>query len=536
MTEPFHLTYTDDRYDPRWRVIEGDALIESLELSADVIIVGSGAGGGVTAEILAEAGLSIIIVEEGPLKTAKDFRMREDEAYASLYQEAAARKTKDKAINILQGRSVGGSTTVNWTSSFRTPIPTRDYWHSEFGTLGVDDDTMLPWFAAAEARFGIAPWPVEPNANNALLRDGAEKLGWHAEVIPRNVRGCANLGYCGTGCPMNAKQSMLITTIPNALRHGATLITRVRIEKLHWQDGVVHTAEGVTMDAYGQKNESIKVTLAAKHFVLSGGAINTPALLLRSQVPDPNGLIGTRTFLHPVVISLALMPTEVRADAGAPQSIYSDEFVWKQGVSGPCGYKLEVPPIHPLIGSTIHLVHGKTHSEFMSKMPFVQATLALLRDGFHPDSPGGTVELDDYGDAQLDYPVTDYLLNSMHEAFERMAELQFAAGAEQVLPLHMDANTVRSFAEAKALIASLPKLTPRTQVVSAHVMGGCAFGEDKTKTVCDSTGRLRGFANVSVHDGSLFPTSLGVNPQLSIYGLVMKLATGLAATLSNPDL
>ncbi len=531
MSEPFHLTYTDDRYDPSWHVIEGDNLTASLELDADVIIVGSGAGGGVTAEILALAGLKVILVEEGPLKTAKDFRMREDEAYATLYQEAAARKTKDKAINILQGRSVGGSTTINWTSSFRTPKPTRDYWQSEFGTQGVDDDTMLPWFAAAEQRFGIAPWPVAPNANNALLRDGAQKLGWHAEVIPRNVRGCANLGYCGTGCPMNAKQSMLITTIPNALRHGATLITRVRIDKLHWQADRVQMAEGLAMDGFGQKIPGIQIKLTGKHFVLSGGAMNTPALLLRSEIPDPNGLIGTRTFLHPVVISIALMPNEVRADAGAPQSIYSDEFVWKNGVSGPCGFKLEVPPIHPLIGSTILLQHGQSHAEFMRQLPNAQATLALLRDGFHPESVGGNVQIDDYGDVQLDYPVTDYLLHSMHEAFERMAELQFAAGAEQVLPLHMDARPVRSFAEAKQLIASLPRVTPRTQVVSAHVMGGCAFGEDETKTVCDSNGRLRGFTNVSVHDGSLFPTSLGVNPQLSIYGLVMKLATELAAAL-----
>ena len=530
-SEYFHQTYTDDRYDPSWRIIEGDTLDESLELTADVVIIGSGAGGGVTAEILAQAGLNVIIVEEGPLKTAKDFRMREDEAYSQLYQEAAARKTKDKGINILQGRSVGGSTTINWTSSFRTPLPTREYWQREFGTIGVDDATMTPWFEQAEARFGIEKWPVEPNPNNRILREGAEKLGWHAEVIPRNVRGCANLGYCGTGCPMNAKQSMLITTIPNALRHGATLLTRVRIESLQWQGDRVTAADGVTMDNWGQKVDNVRVKLTAKHFVLSGGAINTPALLLRSKVPDPHQLIGTRTFLHPVVISLALMPFDVRADAGAPQSIYSDEFVWKHGVSGPCGYKLEVPPIHPLIGSTILLRHGQTHAAFMAQLPRVQATLALLRDGFHPESAGGKVEIDAYGDALLDYPVSDYLLNSMHEALERMAELQFTAGAEQVLPLHKDATPVKSFADAKALIATLPKQTPRTQVVSAHVMGGCALGEDEKKTVCDSNGRLRGFANVSVHDGSLFPTSLGVNPQLSIYGLVMKLATELAKTL-----
>ncbi|NQD36303.1 GMC family oxidoreductase [Permianibacter sp. IMCC34836] len=529
----FHQTYADDRYDPSWRHINGETLTDSLTLSADVVIIGSGAGGGVTAEILAEAGLSVLIIEEGPLKTAKDFRMREDEAYAQLYQEAAARKTKDKAINILQGRSVGGSTTVNWTSSFRTPKPTREYWQHEFGTTGVDDAVMQPWFERAEARFGIAPWPVAPNANNAALRDGAARMGWHAEVIPRNVRGCANLGYCGTGCPMNAKQSMLITTIPHALALGATLVSRVRIETLNWQGSRVQSATGTAMDAFGQHRDGVRVNVTGKHFVLSGGAINTPALLLRSQLPDPNRLIGARTFLHPVVISVALMPTPVHADAGAPQSIYSDEFVWKHGVSERCGYKLEVPPVHPLIGSTILLRHGLEHAGFMRELPRVQATLALIRDGFHPQSVGGRVELDAHGDALLDYPVTGYLLDGMHDAYLRMAELQFAAGAEQVLPLHKDATPYRALAQAKTAIAGLAKDPLRTQMVSAHVMGGCAFGEDAAKTVCDSHGRLRGFDNLSVHDGSLFPTSLGVNPQLSIYGLVMKLATELAGELTH---
>ena len=154
--------------------------------------------------------------------------MRESEAYRDLYQESAARKTADKAINILQGRCVGGGTTVNWTSSFRTPVTTLAHWQSAYGLNGFDEPGLAPWFARVEERLGIAPWSVAPNANNAALARGAGKLGigWHA--IRRNVRQCWNLGYCGLGCPTNAKQSMLVTTIPHALDRGATLVTRAR--------------------------------------------------------------------------------------------------------------------------------------------------------------------------------------------------------------------------------------------------------------------------------------------------------------------
>ena len=200
-----------------WKVIDASTLAQDLTLDADVAITGSGAGGGTTAEILALAGLDVVVLEEGPLKTSSDFRMRESDAYPELYQESAARKTRDKAINILQGRCVGGGTTVNWTSSFRTPPATLEFWQRRFGLVGFTVEDLAPWFAQMEARLSIAPWEVEPNANNETLARGAKRIGIAASAIRRNVKGCWNLGYCGMGCPVNAKQSMLVTTIPGAL-------------------------------------------------------------------------------------------------------------------------------------------------------------------------------------------------------------------------------------------------------------------------------------------------------------------------------
>lgn len=215
-----------------WNVIDGAALSADRSFDADVVIVGSGAGGGVSAEILTRAGLKVLIVEEGMLKSSKDFKMREADAYPQLYQESAARKTRDKAINILQGRTVGGSTTVNWTSSFRTPPATLAVWQKTFGLADYSPAALAPWFEQMEARLGVAPWLTAPNENNDILARGAARIGIATASIKRNVRGCWNLGYCGMGCPTNAKQSMLVTTIPAALDGGATLLTRVRAERL----------------------------------------------------------------------------------------------------------------------------------------------------------------------------------------------------------------------------------------------------------------------------------------------------------------
>ncbi len=496
----------------------------------DLVIIGSGAGGGVAAEILSQSGLRVAIVEEGPLKTQQDFKLNEASAYPDLYQEAASRKTIDKSIAILQGRSVGGSTTVNWTSSFRTPPQVLDHWQSEFGIQELSPQELEPWFKRMEQRLSIQPWVVPPNANNQTLFDGAQALGWHAAAIPRNVRGCANLGYCGLGCPLNAKQSMLVTTIPQALQQGARLYSNAYCETVKHQGDKVSSVILRGVNRQGKPTDT-QLELHCDTVILSAGAMGSPAILMRSKLPDPENLIGKRTFLHPVAASIARMKHVVDPYYGAPQSIYSDEFLWRDGLSGKMGYKLEVPPIHPVLGSTLIPMHGKLHSEFLQQLPYLHASLALLRDGFHQASQGGTVLLDGSGRPLLDYPLNDYLWEGVKHAMQNMVELQFAAGAERVYPIHMDARWQLTYKQAHDLIDELTMRAVRAPLFSAHVMGGAAMGDDAKKSVVNSRGRLHQMQNLYVLDASIFPTSLGVNPQLTIYALSAKLASQLAESL-----
>jgi choline dehydrogenase-like flavoprotein len=516
-----------------WQVLDGATLSASQEFEADVIVIGSGAGGGTSAEILAKAGLRVLIVEEGRLYYQKDFNMDELAAYPKLYQEGMSRVTADGSIAILQGRCVGGSTTVNWTASFRTPPATLNYWADQFGLDSLRPERLTGWFDNRIDRHHIEPWATRPNENNDILRRGCEALGFEWAVIPRNVKACWNLGYCGVGCPANAKQGALLTTIPGALNHQAQLIYGLRADRLTLQQDRIESLLATPMAEDGITPRPYQVRLRARHFVIAASAMGSPGLLLRSKVPDPYERLGTRTFLHPVNATVADMPDRVDPFYGAPQSIYSDQFVFSQGVDGPAGFKLEVPPLHPALTAGVLPGHGETHQADLARLPFMQTTIALLRDGFHPESSGGQVALRPDGSPVLSYPITDYLWAGMRQSFLRMAEIQFAAGAKRVRLLHLDSPWFHSWKEARSAIASLPMKAHRVRVFTAHQMGGCGMGADPRQSVANAYGEHHQVANLSIHDASLFPTSLGVNPQLTIYMLAARNSTRLASRLIN---
>lgn len=516
-----------------WNVTNAAQLQQDLILEADIAIVGSGAGGATSAEILSAAGFKVLLIEEGGLFTSSDFKLQEDEAYPTLYQEGLGRMSKDGAITILQGRAVGGTTLVNWTSCFRTPEPTLTHWASEHGVRGHSSDELAPWFARMEERLGISPWAMPPNANNDVLRRGCEQLGLHWQVIPRNVRGCWNLGYCGLGCPTNAKQSMLVTSIPALLDNGGELVYLARAERLQLDGGRVTGLECVAMDERCVAPTGRRIQVRARHYILAGGSINTPGLLLRSEAPDPHSILGKRTFLHLTTFSWAQFDQPINPFYGAPQSIYSDHFQWQNGATGPMGYKLEVPPMQPGFSATVLGGTGVANSELMQQLPNSNMMIALLRDGFHPDSSQGEVQLRSDGSPVLDYRLTDYTWEAVRRTYQSMADIQFAAGARTVTPVHNDARPAKNLAEAREMIDALDLRRFKARLGSAHVMGGCAMGEDATRAVTDSLGRHHQVENLSIHDGSLFPTSIGANPQLSIYGITARLSSLLAERLAG---
>jgi len=510
-------------------VIDGSRINKNLELSADICVIGSGAGGAVAAHTLVTAGKDVLIVEEGGYFSHLDFSMNEAEVYPKLYQEGLQRATQDLGIAILQGRAVGGTTVVNWTTCFRTPEDVVDHWRTHHHVGGFKLADIIPHYEWIEDRLCMQKVPKEQmNPNNRKLFEGCKALGWQVDTIKRNVYACMNSGYCGMGCPYNAKRSMLVTLIPDAITSGARLLFRCRIDRLVENNNGIDHAEGtlLTTDGYHTRTETVRIK--AKHFIVAGGAINSPALLLRSGIND-HDRVGKRTFFHPSIVSVGLYDDPIEAYYGAPQSAASHHFSHR---SENVGFFLEAAPLHPVLASTALPGFGFDHHENMKPFSHIAPHTALTIDGFHSDLPGGQVTLRPSGTPLINYPLTPALWESFRFAQKRLAQAQFASGAKSVMTLHDPPLVMRS-PNNIADIDEQPFETCRIGVFSAHQMGGCGMGDNhQTAVVRSEDLRHHRLSNLYVMDGSVFPTSLGVNPQQSIYGLVRLMASRLVERIT----
>lgn len=507
-------------------VTDGSAQTGNLDLKAEVCVVGTGAGGAMTAATLAAAGHEVLLVEEGGYYTSDDFTMREKDVVPKLYQESATRATADAGIAILQGRAVGGTTVVNWTTSFRTPEDVVDHWKTKHRVGGFSYADLLPHYEWIEKRLSIAQVAYETlNANNKALYDGCKAMGWSVETLRRNVHACLQTGMCHLGCPVNAKRSMLVTMIPDAIDAGAKLVFRARGDRFESEGGEVKRLVGSFLDGEGHATTGKTFTVTAKRFVLSGGAINSPALLLRSGI-DGGGRVGMRTFLHPVVGSAGVYDAPIEPYHGAPQSAASHHFAHR---GDEVGFFLEAVPWYPSLAASAVPGFGKDHEEQMALAAHTATHIAICIDGFHDDVPGGRVTLRPSGAPLVDYPIVPKLWSAFRFAQKRLAEAQFASGAKRVSTLH-DPPVAMQLKMDEASIDAAPWQTGSCPVFTAHQMGGCGMGDDPSTSVVRSQDlRHHTIKNLYVMDGSVFPTSLGVNPQQSIYGLTRLMASRLAA-------
>ena len=512
------------------RIITGDEVSADVAIDCDVCVVGSGPGGSWLAHELVAQGKSVVMLEEGGYHTRREFDLTEGTAFGNLYQDLGNRTTDDQSISLLQGRSVGGGTTINWCSSFRTPERILKTWAEVHGVTGITTEALTPHWDHIERRLHIAEWPqAQMNKNNKVLWEGLGKLNYERGLIKRNVHGCANLGYCGMGCPIDAKQSMLVTVIPDAVEKGLTLYANASVRKLETSGRKITAVHAEILDPGTQRPTGKKVKITAKVTAVCGGALNSPALLLRSGL-DAGGRVGKRTWLHPVVLMLALFEERIDAFSGAPQSVYSHHFIDRG--PGKIGFFLEVPPVHPMLGATVNTYVGAPLLELLKQLPYLQACLAITVDGLLPEEQGGTVRLKDgaYSRLSFNYELGPANWEAFREACKEMARVQFAAGAKKVLSLHYDPVVLESPDDLDRLDrASWEKL--KVRVTTAHQMGGCPMGKDPNTSVVDSTLKFHGMDNLFVVDGSVFPTSLGVNPQESIMGISRLAAQFVAAAV-----
>ncbi len=503
------------------RVTTGAELAGDVRLTTEVLVIGTGAGGAVAAARLAEAGREVVLLEEGGFWTAADFTEREVDMTERLYAEQGLRATEDLAVTMLQGRAVGGGTTVNWMIMLRTPDWVLDEWARDAGATGLSPAELRPVFELIEREVHARTVPDDAHSpNNRILLDGAAALGWRAGPAVINAAGCVRAGTCGFGCRYDARRGAARTWIPRALAAGARLYCDARADRIELAGAGPRRTKRVTatlLDRAGGPPRG-RLTIEAPVVVLAGGAVGTPALLLRSGLGG--GGVGRWLRLHPTTAVVGRHDREVYAAAGIPLSTMCDHFL--RGDDG-YGFWIECPPFHPSLAAVACPGFGEGHHRVLDDFPRLAAMIALARDGADRLRSSGAVTVDRSGRTRIRYRLAPRDARTLTAAIEAAARLQLAAGAREVLTLHRDPVRLTSERDL-ATLRDRPMGPNDISLFSAHVNGTCRMGTDPASSGADPDGTRHGVPGLYICDGSLLPTAPGVNPQETIMALASVVA------------
>jgi len=496
-----------------------------LRWEAEVAVVGSGAGGAVSAKELAEAGIDVALLEEGGYLRYSDFNQRERDMYRRLYRDQAAQATRDLSINVLQGRAVGGSTVINNCICFRTPERVLTRWQAEFGLEALSADSLRPYFERVEATLGVVPIvSAEVNENNRILLEGCERLGYRAGTFSHNRKDCVGCGYCMLGCPYERHQSVDMNYVPRALDAGCRLFTRCRVEEILTEGGRLAGVAGSVLDE-GSGQPRAWFTLRAPLVVLAAGAIHTPALLLLNRLANGSGQVGRGLALHPLAASFARFDRLIDGFVGIPQSAYCNQFETLE--DGSDGFILEGIFALPALFASICPSFGEEHLSMMRDYRHLSGMYAMIQDDGR-----GTVSLGEGGRPVIDYHLGERERHLIRRGLQESARIFFAAGATLVTTLLSQPLVLRGREE----IARLEELSLRPNemaLFSAHPQASCRMHADPRQGPIDGYGESHDVPNLFVADASAFPTSVGINPQITIMALASRQASVIRRRLGR---
>jgi choline dehydrogenase-like flavoprotein len=498
-----------------------------IEKAYDVVIIGSGAGGGTAAQRLAplvRQGYRVLVIEQGARLADDEFTGRELDMADALYEDGGGFLTADGTMTLAFGRTYGGSTVVYTGTSLIAPERVIRRWdvpgldaadlarrsgrYMQENSVHYLDDTLI-------------------NDNNRLFREGAERAGYVCEQFPLNVRGCLGSSLCNLGCPNAAKQGTHRVQLPAAERAGVEVVTR---------------AEALRIDATGSSGRYVTVRVHAREpggkgahsdwapgeyridagaIVAAGGAIGSTALLLRSGLRERLPRLGHAFTCHPAFILAGEHGRAITNDVGHPKSFFVDRAEAE-------GFVLETCMYFPFTTAKNLTGSGAEHEAMLRAYPRLQMILVLACDRATPDN---RIEVDRAGRPVVHYRFTRDVIASMVAATRASARIFFAAGAVRV-----HAPTARPHiidaAEADRIDDRIREdlfLPGTTTVSAAHLMGGCGMGRHATDSVTDGRGRVHGMSWLRVADSSLFPDALEINPYLTVMSLADRAAETLLA-------
>jgi long-chain-alcohol oxidase len=476
-----------------------------LALECDVCVIGSGAGGGVAAAVLAAAGLDVVVLEAGGYWSERDFDGAERTGLRRLYRDGGASATDDQGVGLIAGACLGGGTVVNYSTSFRTPDEVLEEWEG----LGFPSAELGPSLDAVCDRLGVNTDHNRPSRRDEVMRRGLESLGWHVDAMPRDVLGCEQgvvCGYCGYGCPLGAKQSTMRTWLEDAAAAGARIVVGTKARRVLLERGRV-----VGVDAGTVHVRTCTVVVAA-------GAIETPALLIRSGLKNPN--IGSGLRLHPATAVFGIFDEEIRPWEGTMQALYSDQH---RHLEGGYGIKYETVPAHPaLLTAAVPWDGAVQHARLMASLPRLSGIAVIPRD-----RGSGRVRIGRDGEPIATYRLAPDDARRLATGVDGGGRILAAAGAREIFSANARLQRFTDGFPAGAF-----RFGPgRGALYSFHLMGSARMGASPAMSAANEAGETWETPNLVVADGSAFPTASGVNPMITIEAIAHLNATRLAARL-----
>jgi choline dehydrogenase-like flavoprotein len=497
--------------------------------SADLVVIGSGAGGSMAAMAAAEAGLKVYVLEAGAFVPPSRMTQREEEMLPQLLWDNGGRMTKDKATRIHQGRGVGGSTLHNINLCKRIPGPVLAQWRRERGLAHLPEDRWNTLYDEVEDLLTVSEVPPSRwSRHNQILKQGCEALGWRGGGLAHNRSGCLGSGFCLLGCAYDAKNNALKVPIPRAIDAGASVLANCQAITIDHAGGTVQGVNAVALHPITRKVLGA-VRIDAPRVCVSASATGTAAILQRSRIPDPGGETGERLRIHPALVAAGVFRDPVRAWQGIPQTYECTQFLDFEAAhsGGP------PPPntrnwivtafAHPVGTATMMPGLGADHTDTMSNY----AHMAVLTSMLHDNTAGVVRPSGDLG-LSIDYWPDEADCEELVRGLVASVELLLAAGAEKAV---VPTDPVRIFRRGDDLseLRKLKLTRGLLDVTAVHPMGSVPMGDDPTVAAVGSNGRHHHVDGLWVADGSLFPSSIGVPPQLSIYAMGLHVGRSLVA-------
>ncbi len=487
------------------KLFEGFELCGEVAESAEVCVIGSGAGGAVAAKELAEYGHSVVLLEEGSKWNKDNYPKDPMDVFRKMYRDNGGTITLGRPPVILPiGKALGGTTKVNSGTCFKTPNKVLRRWRREFAIEGVEPEQMLPYFERVEKMVSAAPVSREVmGRNNEVFLEGAKKLGYSCGPLTRNANeNCHGCGVCTLGCPTDGKRSTDLNYIPRAVELGARVYCNARAEKILVKDGQATGVGGSILDAETGKPKS-KFSVKCKVLVLAAGAIHSPLLLKKNRLANSSGQVGKNLRIHPGIRVTALFDQEIRGHLGVPQAAYVDEFANE-------GIMLEGVFVIPMLSAANLPFLGERAKELMFHYQNLASFGAMIMD-----ETRGTIYQGPWGLPLIHYPLSDEDIKKASRAIAYAAEIWLAAGAKKVYPAVCWMPELTSIKEVRVLLQRYLKPS-ELEMMAFHPMGSCQMGSERRTSVVDPYGESWDIKNLFITDASIFPTCLGVNPMESI--------------------